>query len=113
MVVEDETQVVALLQRCLSRRGHEVVVCNDAETAEARMAAEDLDVLVTDVTLPGRTGVELVERLRSAGSRVPVILMSGYPEPLANDAGVLDDCVFLPKPFSVATLVEMIETHWN
>ena len=69
----------------------------------------DVDLLLTDVMMPGLTGPALVKRVREHGLSVPVLFMSGYPEEsLESVSGFNLDTDFLAKPFSSARLARCI-----
>jgi DNA-binding response OmpR family regulator len=69
------------------------------------LPAAELDLALVDIMLPGRSGVQLVERLRADGMTAPVICMSGYP---ASDLPVLSCAAFLPKPFTPNQLLSLV-----
>ena len=106
LVVEDEEAVQNVLTRVLRSRGYRVHGAGSAEEAEEWLlsAAEAVDLLITDVVLPGRSGPELHERLGSIVPRLPVLFVSGYqPSPLPAGAH------FLQKPFSSSTLLGAVD----
>ncbi len=106
LLVEDEVAVRTVATRLLRRRGYEVTECSDAEEALSRAGDLDFDVLVTDVTMPGMSGVELAETLRRQRPEIGVLFVSGYTE----SAGSLGDIeVFLQKPFTSDTLLRAID----
>lgn len=104
LVVEDEEQVRNLLVGVLGAAGYEVRAAGCV--AEAMEAAADLghvDLLVTDVAMPGGSGLVLAHRLREVHPRVGVLFISGYPErwDIAGTPGAR----FLQKPFSIDLLL--------
>jgi two-component system, OmpR family, response regulator len=105
LIVDDHAEVRDLVARSLRRDGHEVVVAATAHEAEARLAAEPLDVVVLDVALPDGSGIDLCRSLRESGMATPVLLLTAHaavPERVAGlDAGADD---FLGKPFAVSEL---------
>ncbi len=105
LLVDDETALVDLLKRYLERCGLQVESCTDPQTALQLMQADpgSFSLLITDLTLPGMSGEELVERVRAIRPGLPVIVASGYPyEPRAQGVE------FLQKPFLPRMLVEAI-----
>ncbi|MDF3066368.1 MAG: sensory box histidine kinase/response regulator [Polyangiaceae bacterium] len=110
LVIDDEELVRSQLRRALELRGYEVDEAVDGLSGVARHAAQPADVLVVDMTMPDIDGVEVVRRIRETGSRVAIVLSSGYQ---AQAAGERLDArayqIFLPKPYSLSELVQAIE----
>jgi two-component system cell cycle sensor histidine kinase/response regulator CckA len=108
LLVEDEPAVLALTETVLRQHGYGV---HGFPTPAAALAFLDehsgpLDLLVTDVMMPGMTGRDLVREVHARRPDVPALYMSGYPADVIARQGLLDPGVeFLQKPFSVATLV--------
>jgi DNA-binding NtrC family response regulator len=105
LLVDDETALVNLLKKYLERCGLQVESCTDPRAALQLVEAdpESFSLLVTDLTLPGMSGDELIERVRAIRPRLPVIVASGYPYQ-TRAQGV----EFLQKPFLPRMLVEAI-----
>ena len=105
LLVEDEPAVRKLVKSALEASGYSVSEAPDGETAlEGLDAGLTMDVLVTDLTMPGMGGRELAGRVRAERPEVGVVFISGY----APDASWLDDvpgAVFLPKPFTPIDLL--------
>jgi PAS domain S-box-containing protein len=106
-VVDDEPAVRALMGRVLAGHGLEVREFPSAEAAlEALQGGPPLDVLVTDVMLPGIDGVRLAEAFLAKRPGLRVVLVSGFaPDPAATSRLVVRGARFLPKPFSPDALV--------
>ena len=83
LYVEDNTDVRDLVLELIEREGRRVVACADAEAAWACLQREVFDVLVTDVNLPGWSGIELARRWLEGEAARWVILLSGYDFPLS------------------------------
>ncbi|MBI5834347.1 MAG: response regulator [Armatimonadetes bacterium] len=111
MVVEDEEGLRALCWRALRRHGYTVLTADCAETALELVAQSELpiDLLVTDVVMPGLSGPELARTLAGRGHDFPVVFVSGYVRP-STDAVDLAGLAtsFLQKPFSPTALVEAV-----
>jgi len=115
LVADDEAIVRAQLRRSLELRGYTVVEAADGSTALALLvppsgAAAGVDVVILDMTMPDLDGAEVLRRLRAAGSRVPVVISSGYLDvaverrlPRGEFQG------FLAKPYGASELVNAIE----
>ncbi len=111
LVVEDDDQVRTVVSKGLPRLGYEVLVVRNAEEALALVDKHPgrIDLLLTDVVMPGLSGPQLAERLTARRPEVRVVFMSGYPE--AQDPALgfaLDGRSYLQKPFALAELAEKI-----
>ncbi len=111
LVVEDEAGIRALVRKILKREGYEVLEAGSAEDALACAAAQSspIQLLLTDVMLPGMNGRELAERMREATPDVKVLYVSGY----TDDDDVLaakfpPGAHFLQKPFTLSALVTKV-----
>lgn len=106
LVVEDDPVVLRLCQTVLERQGFRVLAAADAtEALGFSLPAAGLDLALVDIMLPGRSGTQLVERLRSDGMTAPVICMSGFPP---CDLPNLSCAAFLPKPFTPNQLLSLV-----
>ncbi len=111
LLVEDEEVVRTLVSDVLRLHGYDVLV---AQTGEAALEAAEargapLDLLVTDLVLPGFGGVELANRLRERFPALVVLFVSGYAERDAESRGVaLPGAAFLQKPFSPGVLTRRV-----
>ncbi len=111
LVVEDDPQVRGVTIRALEGSGYQVIPAASGEEALAiaRQPGRRLDMVVTDVVMPGMTGREVVDMLRRSLPNIPALFVSGYPQDVIAQRGVLDSGVeFLPKPFTPATLVARV-----
>lgn len=111
LVVDDETQITRVLKTALCSRGYEVKTASDGETA-LNLACDWIpDLIVTDLSMPGMTGIELCRLVRER-SRVPIIVLSVRGEEKtkieALDAGADD---YVTKPFSVNELLARVRAN--
>jgi PAS domain S-box-containing protein len=108
LLAEDEPQVLSFTTRVLERLGYRVLAAVDGEDALRISSANhgSLHLLLTDMTMPGMGGAELVRRLRENHPSLRVLLMSGYSEELVSSE--LPEHPFLPKPFTTAELAEAV-----
>ncbi len=108
LLVEDERAVRMIVERVLRRSGLDVLAACDGIAALELFDDAAVDVLISDVVMPGLDGVELLERMRERRPGLPVVLMSGYAEPPQRRA--LDDAgaVFLAKPFAADDLLAAV-----
>jgi CheY-like chemotaxis protein len=103
--VDDEAAVLDLLQRYLERLGYAVEIAHSAEAALHLFEAtpDAYDLVITDLTLPGMSGEELLRRMRQQRPSLRALISSGYPhEPVLPEVG------FLLKPYLPKMLVEVI-----
>ncbi len=106
LLVEDETAVGRVVLLALRKAGWEVHLAGSAASVIAdldRLARPD--VLVSDVAMPGMDGPDLVRRLRERWPGLPAILVSGYVEEEARRRLEAEEMRFLPKPYSLASLL--------
>ncbi|MEO7361581.1 MAG: PAS domain-containing protein, partial [Gemmatimonadaceae bacterium] len=105
LVVEDEAGLRELIPRLLRRQGYTVHVAENADAAQQLFNTYQIDVLLTDVVMPGASGPELTARLQTQRPGLKVLYMSGYTEDAIVHHGVLDpDIAFLHKPFTSDSL---------
>ena len=110
LVVDDEMAVAKALQRVLQASGYEVTIAGDGATAVDKIVHASFDVVLSDIQMPGMTGVELLGIVRGYDLDVPVILMTGTPTlETAIEAIRLGALQYLPKPISNDALVKAVE----
>jgi signal transduction histidine kinase len=110
LLVEDEATVRLLARIILQRAGYTVVDAGSPADAELLWASiAPVDLLLTDVVMPGRTGPDLFRRLSAGRPDLPVLFMSGYADwDLFDRAGVAHPAAFLEKPFSAGALLAKV-----
>jgi CheY-like chemotaxis protein len=112
LVVEDEGAVRELVRAALTRGGYRVLAARDGEEALTRAAAYEgrIDLLLTDVVMPGLNGRELALRFRQARPDARVIFMSGFAsDVIAEDGGLSGDSELLMKPFTPDELLSRVQ----
>ncbi|MBV8972767.1 MAG: response regulator [Sphingomonadaceae bacterium] len=110
LLVEDERSVRMIVERVLRRAGLDVLSASDGTAALELLAESRVDLLVSDVVMPGIDGVELLERSRERRPGLPVVLMSGYAEPPQRRALDGTGAVFLAKPFAADDLLAAVRS---
>ncbi|MGI4880015.1 MAG: response regulator, partial [Janthinobacterium lividum] len=110
LLVEDDRAVRMVVERALVRHGLSVIAAADGDAALEVLdnGGQRIDVLVSDVVMPGMDGVMLLTKARERQPGLHVVLMSGYAEPPQRRALDRTGVVFLAKPFAVADLVEAV-----
>jgi two-component system cell cycle sensor histidine kinase/response regulator CckA len=112
LLCEDEESVRRIVRVTLERQGYRVVATESAAAALAVFDAHecDVDLVISDVVMPGMSGTELVRELRARAPTLQVLLMSGYARPDAlGDASFEIDVPFLEKPFSARDLMDKVK----
>lgn len=105
LLIEDDDDVLAVVEGMLSTHGYEVLTARDAVEARQQMARRAIDVLVSDVMLPGLSGPDLATELLEQRPTVAVVFMSGYaPEDVGADRVATLDAEFVAKPFTALQL---------
>lgn len=106
LVVEDDVLIRMSICEMLESRGHKAFEARSGDEALRVYAVESIDVLLTDVGLPGMSGVELAERLRAAQPGLPVLYATG--DHTANGVACDARTRIIGKPYGVASLMEAI-----
>jgi DNA-binding NtrC family response regulator len=114
LVVDDEVMICQQLQILYEGSGYKVSTATSAEEALTRLEKRDIDLVVTDVRLPGISGVELTTRIHEIYPDVPVIVMTGYAA-IEHAVEVLKRGAsdYIVKPFTARTIQESTEAVLN
>lgn len=114
LVVDDESHMLDTIQFILQSNGYTAVAARGGEEALERLSAlraagRRVDLILTDLQMPGPSGLELIQRLREAGERAPVLVMTGYSDQETarrlRERGIEH---FLDKPFEEGELLRRI-----
>ena len=112
LVIEDEPGIVDFLRRGLEGEGFDVETVLDGAEGERLALSHSFDVVLLDLMLPGRSGMEVLGAIRQARPRLPVIVLTARGEledrVTGLDAGAVD---YLVKPFSMTELVARVRAH--
>jgi DNA-binding response OmpR family regulator len=112
LLVEDERGIADFVERALRAQGHAVEVAADGVEGGHRAVGSDLDLVILDVMLPGRSGLEILEEIRAVKPALPVIMLTARAEVADKvaglDAGATD---YMTKPFSVEELLARVRAH--
>jgi two-component system, NtrC family, nitrogen regulation response regulator NtrX len=110
LLVDDDPNTLASLSRAFRLAGHEATICDNAPRAVELLRTEAFDLILSDVVMPGRSGLELLEDLKKAGVKTPIILISGQANiEMAVKATKLGALDFLEKPLSTDKLLLTVE----
>lgn len=109
LLVDDEDGVRRVFARVLSRAGFQVSEAADGTTALAMLGRQHFDVILSDIAMPGLSGMQLVQAVRERGHRVQVVLATGNPTfETAMRAGALGVVHYLTKPVEHAVLIDVV-----
>ena len=107
LLVEDEPMVRSVAERALTRHGYKVITADNGEDAlEILDSGEQIDLLISDVVMPGMDGPTMVAEARKERPDLKILFMSGYAEEQLRNSINVGNVAFLPKPFSVQELAE-------
>src|SRR5579872_4697467 len=110
LIVDDEANTLASLSRAFRLAGHEATVCDSAAKALELAKAQTFDLIFSDVVMPGKDGLSLLEDLKKQGVTSPVVMMSGQAHiEMAVKATRLGAVDFLEKPISTEKLLLTVE----
>jgi signal transduction histidine kinase len=107
LVVDDEDLMLTMAQMVLSSFGYQVLIANSGEKALAIIGKPDahIDLVITDMVMPGMSGRELVERLRQSSPHLKLICCSGFVRPSTEE----EDEMYLQKPFTSQELLRKVK----
>ena len=106
IILDDEAELRALLQRYLGSNGLTVRSVEDAEQLDRLLAREPFDALILDLMMPGEDGLSICRRLRVRGETIPILMLTAKGDPVDRIIGLemgADD--YLPKPFDPRELL--------
>lgn len=110
LIVDDDPSVLALLEVLVDRLGHDVRTCSNAEDALLQSALKRPDLLLLDISLPGRNGDELLDLLmRGIGKPRSLVFVSAHPIHVVRETAGRYDAAFLHKPFDTDEFDRVVE----
>lgn len=112
LVVDDEQDILTFVQSALNRIDFHVILASNGDVALDLIERQQtpLDLLLTDVVMPGMSGPMLVDRILAMQPSLPVLFMSGYDDRQIVQRYVLKEgFALLPKPFTIETLCEKVQ----
>jgi two-component system nitrogen regulation response regulator NtrX len=110
LLIDDDPNTLGSLARAFRLAGHEATVCDNALRAAELLRTERFDLILSDVVMPGKTGMELLEELKKSGLQTPMVLISGQANiEMAVKATRLGALDFLEKPLTTDKLLLTVE----
>src|SRR5690349_14313732 len=110
LIIDDEPNTLASLSRAFRLAGHEATVCDNPARALELVKNQSFDLILSDVVMPGKDGIALLEEIKSLGVTTPVVMMSGQAHiDMAVRATKLGAIDFLEKPISTDKLLLTLE----
>ncbi len=111
LVIEDDADVRALIRRYLEKAGHDVTEAADGETGLQFFRALTVDIVMTDIVMPGQDGLEVIRAVKALRPSTNIIAISGQMAQtgtLLNAAKALGACCVLGKPFTRQDLLSTV-----
>ncbi|MBL8951317.1 MAG: response regulator [Myxococcaceae bacterium] len=106
LVIDDDKSARLLLDRVLTRAGHQVVIVDTGEQGLEALARQSYDLIITDKNLPGIDGLELLRQARATNPKLQAIIITGFPTPetksSAKEIGVFS---YVTKPFGILDIL--------
>ena len=110
LLIDDDANTLASLARAFRLAGHEATVCDNALRAAEIIQNQRFDLILSDVVMPGKSGLELLEELKKSGVQTPIVLISGQANiEMAVKATRLGALDFLEKPLTTDKLLLTVE----
>jgi two-component system, OmpR family, response regulator QseB len=112
LIAEDEPRIAAFIEKGLRSQGFTTVVASDAISTTDMLIGADFDLLILDLGLPGKDGIEILEQIRGQGERIPVIILTArndIQDKIAGFEAGADD--YLTKPFRFEELLVRIKAR--
>ena len=111
LVVDDELSMREFLKILLEKEGYEVTTAAEASSALELFQSETFDLVISDIKMPGMSGLSLLEKIKETDSTVPVIMITAYASPenavIAMKNGAFD---YITKPFKVDEIIKIIKS---
>jgi response regulator RpfG family c-di-GMP phosphodiesterase len=109
LIVDDEPSICDILEKFLSKKGYDVLRATDGASAIEIIKNDMVDIVVSDIKMPGMSGVELLQKIREYNRALPVLITTGFPTlDTAIEALKLGAYDYLTKPFHLEEIAEKI-----
>jgi len=112
LIAEDEARLASFLEKGLRASGFTTTTVGDGLSAQALASDDDFDLLILDLSLPRKDGLEVLRDLRASGQRLPVIVLTARSDPHDRVEGLETGANdYLPKPFHFEELVARVRVQ--
>ncbi len=110
LVVDDDVSIITLLQRVITKKGHQIIIARNGREGLAQAQAEVPDLILTDFRMPDMEGGELVLLLRDDPrlAQIPLVIMSGTHHPELNGLAQV-----LSKPFELKEIYSLLDQFFK
>ena len=108
LVVDDDIEILQLMSRIIERSGYHVKSASDAEEALKLIMENQFNLVISDISLPGMSGIELYNKVRNKYECPEFIFMSGYAVNDMDEMILESAADFFPKPFRIKSVMETI-----
>ena len=112
LIAEDEARIASFIEKGLRSHGYTTTVASDANQAVQLTQGCEFDLLILDLGLPGKDGLEVLEELRGQGEQIPIIILTARDDiqtKIAGFEGGADD--YMPKPFRFEELLARVRVR--
>ncbi len=117
LLIDDEELVVKSIEKLLKKQGYEVLVCKNGEDALAKIKDVKVDLVISDIRMPGMNGVEVIKKIREylkmkGSAPVREIIITGYAEDDVNkEADALNVADYIYKPFDLRDFLNAVQKN--
>ncbi len=113
LVIDDDSQIRTMLKAMLEREDFSVIVASDGKEGMELFAQKPVDLIITDLIMPEKEGIEVIQELKKSNSKIPIIAISGggknSPDIYLNIAKLLGADAIFEKPFEKDKLINAVK----
>lgn len=115
LIIEDDLLISSMVQFRLKKDGYQTIMVQDGNEGIKAIEEEDIDLIITDVMMPFKSGIEIIHHARKVKPNVPIIVLSalGAEEQIVLEAFNLGVADFIPKPFNPNELAIRVKRVLN
>ncbi|TGK34384.1 response regulator [Leptospira gomenensis] len=114
LVIDDESEIRTVLERVISREGYRVFLAKDYDSAIEIVRSYRIDVVISDIVMNGKNGLEIAKEIRKIDENIPVILMTGNPDLTTAEEAVRNRAFdYISKPIRRTNIIEVLEKAKN
>ncbi|AVQ11737.1 Histidine kinase [Leptospira santarosai] len=110
LVIDDESEIRTVLERVISREGYRVLSAQDFDSALEIIRSQKIDVVISDIVMNGKNGIEVAKEVRKINENIPVILMTGNPDLSTAEEAVRNRVFdYISKPIRRKNILEVLK----